>query len=444
MKNRKKSIKFLLLFLVVLVGAILIGDLAVAQEEYGKIKVTKTATKIYDGASDSNLEYGRLAEVSLQVDANPYTESSVTNSKLDIVLVFDGSGSMAWGENGEYDFSTTDRIISAKEAATDFADTLMDSTGNVQIGIVEFGSRVKSVQELTSNKVTVTNFINTRLNANGGTNLQAGIERANELLDNNGREDAKKIVIILTDGVPTRFLDAVGSESGNGQNDNSVRCCISSNNGRRCDERGFKKPSEAAKEELDELKAEYTDADVYTITFGNESEAADILSEVNPEQESPLYKNYEALTGSELKDKFQEIINQTKNIIGSNAEVIDVIPMEFSLTDESRTDLLEQGVEIIDNDDGTTTLKWTIGDISANNLKELSYVICAKDEYHGSMYTNESAILNVVVEDSNPYYEKTNFIGFNRRCLGFVRMLINKRAGCHRQQQRTFRNVRGL
>ena len=41
-------------------------------------------------------------------------------------------------------------------------------------------------------------------------------------------------------------------------------------------------------------------------------------------------------------------------------------------------------------------------------------------------------------------YEKTNFIGFNRRRLGFVRMLINKRAGCHRQQQRTFRNVRGL
>src|SRR5574344_724831 len=106
--------------------------LVTALEDNGKIKLTKTATKIYDETSADNLEYGRLAKVDLSVDANPYNESTSTNGKLDIVIIFDGSGSM----NGT-------RLTDAKEAATDFANTLLDSDGKIQIGIVEFGTEVR-------------------------------------------------------------------------------------------------------------------------------------------------------------------------------------------------------------------------------------------------------------------------------------------------------------
>ena len=235
----KKFSRYLLMSLLTIASIVLVFNLVIAQEDNGKIVLTKTATKIYEGSSEKNLEYGRLAEVSLKVNANPYTENTTTNGKLDIVIVFDGSGSMAWGPKGQYeehghtvtDWSTPSRLDSAKSSATDFANTLMDETGNVQIGIVEFGNDVKDVQNLTSNKSTVTNFINTKLDADGGTNLQAGIARANDLLAS-GREDAKKIVIILTDGIPT-FFNYTNSNNqtqragtGNSNDSQNIKECI--------------------------------------------------------------------------------------------------------------------------------------------------------------------------------------------------------------------------
>ena len=390
----KSSKKFKVFLGTLFLAVLALFTVASAADDDGKITLTKTA-KRYD-------DYGRKSRVALNVSANSYTKSL----KLDVVLVLDGSGSMAYGPNGKKDkvnVNNPSRLTSAKKAAKTFISTLITDDDNVKIGLVEYGESIKNTQALTEIEKILNNFIDNKYSASGGTNLQAGIEKAHKLLDNGSREDSKKLVVILTDGIPT-FFNYEGKVYGYGNTDDSV-CLKGSLFG--CDLQ--KKPSEAAKEELDSLKNNYKKSDVYTITLGNEKEAANILSKVNPEQENPLYKNYKALTGDELQERFNEILNNEIKTIGSSSVVTDTIPAKFKLTKESESNLAKKGVEIVENEDGTTTLKWNIGTIETGKNYSLSYDVEALDDYHGSMYTNTSAILKTTVKEDNPYYAgKTN------------------------------------
>ena len=399
MKKDYKLKKLFALFLAVagILGIAMVGN---AQDEAGKIFVKKTATKIYDATAKDNLEKGRFAKVNLSVNANPYNASVTTNGKLDIVLIFDSSNSMdePSGTLGET------RMQAAKKAATDFANTLMDDKGTVKIGIVEFGTRVLDVQEMTTEKETVKKFIKNKLDLpekynDGGTNLQAAIERADTVLNNGKRKDAKQIVIVLTDGIPTYFTYN-NNIYGTGQNDDKVAYnCY----GNYCD---WQRPSDAALKAMNKLKRNHSTSDVYTILFGNDTSATATLKKINPEQTKPLYKNYNALTGEDLKKMFETLSSQLMNIIGKDSVVTDIIPKEFMLTETSKNKLIEQGVEVKENrEDGTTELIWKIGNIEANKEISLTYEVKAKDEYHGSIFTNQNATLKTTVEENNPYYK---------------------------------------
>ena len=399
MKKDYKLKKLFALFLAVagILGIAMVGN---AQDEAGKIFVKKTATKIYDATATDNLEKGRFAKVNLSVNANPYNASVTTNGELDIVLIFDSSNSMdePSGTLGET------RMQAAKKAATDFANTLMDDKGTVKIGIVEFGTRVLDVQEMTTEKETVKKFIKNKLDLpekynDGGTNLQAAIERADTVLNNGKREDAKQIVIVLTDGIPTYFTYN-NNIYGTGQNDAEVAYNC---NDYYCD---WQRPSDAALNAMNKLKRNHSTSDVYTILFGNDTSATATLKKINPEQTKPLYKNYNALTGEDLKKMFETLSSQLMNIIGKDSVVTDIIPKEFMLTETSKNKLIEQGVEVKENrEDGTTELIWKIGNIEANKEISLTYEVKAKDEYHGSIFTNQNATLKTTVEENNPYYK---------------------------------------
>lgn len=399
MKKDSKLKKLFALFLAVagILGIAMVGN---AQDEAGKIFVKKTATKIYNATATDNLEKGRFAKVNLSVNANPYNTSVTTNGKLDIVLIFDSSNSMnkPSGTLGET------RMQAAKKAATNFANTLMDDKGTVKIGIVEFGTSVLDVQEMTTKKETVKKFIKNKLdlpenNDDGGTNLQAAIERADTVLNNGKREDAKQIVIVLTDGIPTYFTYN-NNIYGTGQNDAEVAYNC---NGNYCDRQ---RPSDAALKAMNKLKRNHSTSDVYTIVFGNDTRATATLKKINPKQSQPLYKNYNALTGEDLKKMFETLSSQLMNTIGKDSVVTDIIPKEFMLTETSKNKLIEQGVEVKENlEDGITELIWTIGNIEANKEISLTYEVKAKDEYHGSIFTNQNATLKTTVEENNPYYE---------------------------------------
>ena len=87
----KSSKKFKVFLGTLFLAVLALFTVAYAADDDGKITLAKTV-KRYD-------DYGRKSRVALNVSANSYTKSL----KLDVVLVLDGSGSMAYGPNGEKD-----------------------------------------------------------------------------------------------------------------------------------------------------------------------------------------------------------------------------------------------------------------------------------------------------------------------------------------------------
>lgn len=403
---KKHSTKFKVLSTLLVVFSVF-GFLhfVAASGDEGKIELTKTATKVSERFDEKNLEEGRFADVTLNVKANSYSNQETVYSKLDIVLVLDSSGSMAYGTND----AKKNRIQAAKAAATEFINTMMDDGDAVQIGLVDYSENVNRKQNLTSNKQTALDFLGTDYYPEGGTNLQSGIAAASEILKK-GRKDAKKLVIILTDGIPTYYNydytwqgDKYPVLCGNGKKDepsNAYYCPANI------------KPSDAAKTTLDNLKLNYPNADVYTITLGEEKEAATTLAKINPVKETSLhkYKNVTALNYEELAKEFRKIASVAKNTIAKNAKVVDIIPKEFELTAESKATLEKQEVTITEVN-GETRLEWNIGELKGDKDNSLTYTVKAKDEYHGSIYTNTEATLSAEIDKDNPYPDykgKTN------------------------------------
>lgn len=156
------------------------------------------------------------------------SQSSLENMPADVVLVVDTSGSMAG-----------DRISTVKRAADGLVNTLLtvennklDASRQIRVSVVSFSTKVNSTSDFTANVHTAQGAINS-LNAwdsgwtsSGGTNWEAALNEANDVLAS-GRSDARKYIVFFSDGAPT-FRNSKGYDGarqnrdgtyGNGQND---------------------------------------------------------------------------------------------------------------------------------------------------------------------------------------------------------------------------------
>ena len=142
------------------------------------VTVSKTARYV-----DKN-EYEITLSVTIPADV------TVPGSSADVVLVIDRSGSMDDGG----------KMGDAKYAAEDFADALLKEGNGVRMGVVSYADNASRDQELTSDAGDVKDAIN-MIGAYGGTNIQAGIHAARQMLENSDAE--KKVIVVLSDGEPT-------------------------------------------------------------------------------------------------------------------------------------------------------------------------------------------------------------------------------------------------
>ena len=120
-------------------------------------------------------------------------KAELKQAELDIVFVLDNSGSM---RNNDPNFIT-------KEVVTNFLGGLGETS---HLGMVIFDETANLIVPLTSldNAEVRARFLESLevINFKGKfTNSPAGIERAIYELKTNGRQDTKKIVIFLTDGI---------------------------------------------------------------------------------------------------------------------------------------------------------------------------------------------------------------------------------------------------
>ena len=408
-KLKSKYLVALLMIMILPISLLLVN----AEDTKGKIEISKTATKIYDTVDENNLVYGRKAKITLDVNANPYSVDSF--STLDIVLIIDESGSMEdCAKYDRWNRCEISRIGAAKNAASSFVDKMIiNNKTNVKIGIVSFSSKTNDILDPTYNKTDLNNFIEDNLSPNGGTNIDDAIDSANNMIKSSTAD--KKMVILLSDGIPTYFMYN-GKIFGNGEKDIEVAytCSNPKSSWNRADQYTYScrdgnrtKPSIEANNAANTLKNGNTNLTFYTIGFGitSNSDAEKVLKKLPTSEDNYL----QALDADALYNAFVKITEEAVEKIATNTTVVDTIPATFTLSNEEKARLESLGVIVTNNtDDGTTTLTWTIGDLYANDPKTLTYEVIAKDDFHGSMYTNESAIITATVEEDNPYYDGTS------------------------------------
>ena len=165
--------------------------------EDGKVKVDKTI---------SATEEENVFDVNLTVKTTEKIEKTAITADAAAVLVIDCSGSM----EGE-------RISSAKRAAQTFINNFVANNAERKVAIVKFsGSQFSDINGATTiKKWTDASGVKTEkddsfcsaingLQAEGGTNIEAGLILAKNLLtDDSVKDIANKNVILLTDGNPT-------------------------------------------------------------------------------------------------------------------------------------------------------------------------------------------------------------------------------------------------
>ncbi len=389
-----KKFKAVLFSMIALVSIAAVGVFAVRaldNKEDGKIKLNKTATK-------NDEVYGRSANVVLDVSASKFTQSTT----VDVVLVLDRSASM----NGE-------KMQSTKEAATSLVEKLMANNTNtetfVKVGIVTYGTNVIDYADfwetrpttstsLSSKKDEVINLIKNIPDSvnSAATNVDAGLERANKLLSTSTAK--QKVVILLSDGMPTKF-NYNDETYGEGNSDNAV--CID----RRCSKKI--KPSEAAKEEADNLKT--NGVTIYTVGFQvqNSDSAKNFLKEVSTSEkvnEEITYPNfYLAENKDDLEKEFSNILVSITTI-ATDVVVTDTIPVGFKLDEEKLKEDYKDAVSVTKNAKGETVITWKIGELKVTNAPKLSYTVEANEDYYGAMYTNENATLTGKATSGNPAY----------------------------------------
>ena len=165
------------------------------------------------------------ADGTYTITMESYTTGTVISSTkiapVDIVLVLDQSGSMAYDFNGN---STSNnrarRQYAMKEAVKTFIASVAEkysAEADHRMAIVTFGSGASTLQDWTfvdaAGKTTLQNSISTLPNSpSGATNVSAGMQQAETLMGSGysyagTNTQRQKVVIVFTDGVPTTERD---------------------------------------------------------------------------------------------------------------------------------------------------------------------------------------------------------------------------------------------
>ena len=416
--NFKKIITIFALFVSVLFSY---NNVSAYEAKPGEIYGAKNAMIVENS-------FNRKVDINLSVKANAYDEVSLSDNE--IIFVLDVSGSM------NEKVGSSKKIDLLKSTAKDLiADILDENKNSVKIGIVYFEETVKGSCELSNDKTTLTNCIND-MSADGGTNIQGGIELAKTLFS---AKQNTKTMILLTDGEATFYNDANDSSiiHGAGDSDNYEDTSYNDKEGlfdtkyryyleaskttkvKTCQEKLFSprecttetkfKPSYNAN-----IEAESFNGEIFTIGFDikSKSNAENLLKQIARKDENYFL----AANAADLATSFKEIISSI-SLIGTNTKVTDTVPNHFEIDEEyfitnfGTKNVTPEGtyygdkVLVVYNEDDSFEVNWLIGDLSANVDYDLNFRIIAKDDYYGNIYTNNGAHIEATVADNNPYFQ---------------------------------------
>ena len=128
-----------------------------------------------------------------------YAQKPLPCAYVDLVLVFDVSGSMSSLEQKRF----------MRGAIEVFATKYVLNESNLKIGLITFASEAYAIQTLTANAANIYQSIAMFEDPSGGTDLEKGIVAAEEMFEEHGRKNAMKLAIFFTDGMTSDFDRAI-------------------------------------------------------------------------------------------------------------------------------------------------------------------------------------------------------------------------------------------
>ena len=243
-------------------------------------------------------------------------------NKLDVLFVMDTSNSMKRGMNSSKDLdnyttNSSSRFYNQQKAVED-AVAKLKSKKNVdaQFAVVSFDTEAGIETEWTNGTISyptkVANYGN-RTNT-GGTNYQAGLRKADELLKN-GRANATKIVVFLSDGDPTfyYYTNKYGQEKVYGS-------------GSEYDEDAMTN----AKTQLGTMSMNY----FYTVGVGPKDSYEHLSSLISSAPIGTVTGSYNGTDSSNLKNAFDSIIRDATDLLCTEVTVTDTLTDEVELADQ--------------------------------------------------------------------------------------------------------------
>ena len=183
-----------------------------ASEFKDGLNLSKTATANADGSYTIRMEAFTTGKVTTTTSTTP----------VDVVLVLDQSGSMAYDFNGNSTSNNTSRRQhTMKQAVNQFISAVADKYGaeksDHRISIVTFGTNASVLQGWTpvsqGGKTTLQGEITGLPDTpSGATNVGAGMQQAETLMGSGynytgSNTTRQKVVVVFTDGVPTTQSD---------------------------------------------------------------------------------------------------------------------------------------------------------------------------------------------------------------------------------------------
>ena len=243
-------------------------------------------------------------------------------NKLDVLFVMDTSNSMMRKMNSKKDLNdyTTNensRFFN-QQKAVEAAVAKLKSRKNVdaRFAVVSFDTEAGIETGWTNGTISyptkVANYGNR--NNTGGTNYQAGLRKADELLKK-GRTNATKIVVFLSDGDPTLYYDTnyFGNEyvdgSGSGYDPDAMT---------------------KAQTQLETMSMNY----FYTVGVGPEDSYKHLSSLINRAPSGTVTGSYNGTDSSNLKNAFDSIIRDATDLLCTEVTVTDTLTDEVELADQ--------------------------------------------------------------------------------------------------------------
>ena len=311
----------------------------------------------YIAKNDEDGTYNLTLNVSGAVGSESYA------NKLDVLFVMDTSNSMKWGMNDSdnqtnYQTNANSRFYNQKKAVED-AVAKLKSKKNVdaRFAVVSFDTEAGIETNWTNKTISyptkVANYGNR--NNTGGTNYQAGLRKADELLKK-GRTNATKIVVFLSDGDPTYYYDTGYDFYGKYE--------YVKGSGSGYDPDAMTK----AQTQLGTMSMNY----FYTVGVGPEDSYKNLSNLIDSVPRGTVKGSYNGTDSSNLKNAFDSIIKDATELLCTDVTVTD------TLTDE--VELVNQDLQVVVKDETgkvITKLKDASGDKVA--VSEIITVSTAKD-----------------------------------------------------------------